>query len=318
LVTGARTFIVKPLRAQEVRGFESYIKEEKSTEGDQNMRNYKSIKNLGHGSAGSVDLVENIETGNQYALKTIALANMNQKEKESALSEIHFLKVLKGPTLIKSYQSYVEKDKIMIFMEYAEGGTLADKILEYKLAGEAFDTDTIINWISQVILGVMLMHSKNILHRDLKSQNLFLISDGTIKIGDFGISKELPSIDSLAKTSCGTPYFMPPEVCKGEPYGEKIDIWAIGCILYELVFFKKPFESKTIYGVFEKIINTPLEHTYEECDENIRMLLMALLDKDPSRRPSIWELAKTDIIKYYINQFVNERGLHEEVATVFE
>jgi NIMA (never in mitosis gene a)-related kinase len=111
---------------------------------------------------------------------------------------------------------------------------------------------------------------------------------------------------------------MPPEVCKGEPYGEKIDIWAIGCVLYELVFFKKPFESQTIYGVFEKIINTPLEHTYENCNENIRMLLTALLDKDPSRRPSVWELANTQIIKYYINQFVNDRGLHEEVATVFE
>lgn len=204
------------------------MKEDISNECDKNMRDYKVIKNLGHGSAGSVDLVENRESGSQYALKTIALANMNEKERESALSEIHFLKVLKGPTLVKSYQSYVEKEKILIFMEYAEGGTLADKILEFKLAGEVFDNETILNWISQVILGVMLMHSKNILHRDLKSQNLFLISDGTIKIGDFGISKELPSIDSLARTSCGTPYFMPPEVCKGEPYGEKIDIWAIG------------------------------------------------------------------------------------------
>ena len=240
------------------------MKEEREIEGDQNMRQFRIIKNLGHGAAGSVDLVENEETGNQYALKTIALEKMNEKERESALSEVHFLKVLKGPTLVKSFQSYVEKEQIMIFMEYAEGGTLADKILEFKLKGEIFDTETILQWISQVILGVMLMHSKNILHRDLKSQNLFLISDGTIKIGDFGISKELPTRDSLAKTSCGTPYFMPPEVCKGEAYGEKIDIWAIGCILYELVFLRKPFESKTIYGVFDKIINKPLEHTYED------------------------------------------------------
>jgi serine/threonine protein kinase len=86
---------------------------------------------------------------------------------------------------------------------------------------------------------------------------------------------------------------MPPEVCKGEPYGEKIDIWAIGCVLYELVFLRKPFESKTIYGVFEKIINKPLENNYEDCDNEIKILLMTLLDKDPSRRPSIWELANT-------------------------
>lgn len=203
-------------------------------------------------------------------------------------------------------------------MEYAEGGTLSDKILSYKMNKEKFSTDTILNWIAQVVLGVMLMHSKNILHRDLKSQNLFLTSDGTVKIGDFGISKELPTLSSLAKTSCGTPYFMPPEVCKGEPYGEKIDIWAIGCILYELVFLKKPFESKTLSGVFDKIINKPLESSYEEVDSDIKILLMAMLDKDPSRRPSIWELANTPWIHERINKFVQEKGWQEAVATIFE
>jgi serine/threonine protein kinase len=318
LAKGAKTFIVKPLRLQEVRGFESFMNEEYESEGELNLRKYEVVHNLGHGAAGSVDLVRNLDTGNLYALKTIALSNLNAKEKESAESEMHFLKVLKGPTLIKSYQSYFEKEKILIFMEYAEGGTLADKILEYKLNGEWFDTSTILNWIAQIVLGVMLMHSKNILHRDLKSQNLFLTSDGTIKIGDFGISKELPTLDSLARTSWGTPYFMPPEVCKGEPYGEKIDIWAIGCILYELVFFRKPFESKTIYGVFEKIINKPLDNTYEDVDSEIKILLLTLLDKDPSRRPSIWELANTPWIHKYINHYVQEKGCHAEVATVFE
>jgi NIMA (never in mitosis gene a)-related kinase len=65
----------------------------------------------------------------------------------------------------------------------------------------------------------MLMHSKNILHRDIKSGNMFLLKNGVIKIGDFGISKQQETMDELAKTSCGTPYFMPPEVCKGEAYG---------------------------------------------------------------------------------------------------
>lgn len=136
LAKGAKTFIVKPLRLQEVRGFESFMKEEDKSEEEQDLRKYEIVNNLGHGAAGSVDLVRNLETGNLYALKTIALSNLNEKEKESAESEMYFLKVLKGPTLIKSYQSYFEKDKILIFMEYAEGGTLADKILEYKLNGE--------------------------------------------------------------------------------------------------------------------------------------------------------------------------------------
>mmetsp|Transcript_33207 Transcript_33207/g.32623 ORF Transcript_33207/g.32623 Transcript_33207/m.32623 type:complete len:123 (+) Transcript_33207:655-1023(+) len=121
-------------------------------------------------------------------------------------------------------------------MEYAEGGNLSDKIISAKLKKMWFDTSSILDWISQVILGVQLMHSKRILHRDLKSQNLFLTKDGVLKIGDFGIAKELETIKKLTETNVGTPYFMSPEVVRGEPYGEKADVWAIGVILYEMTF----------------------------------------------------------------------------------
>mmetsp|Transcript_32843 Transcript_32843/g.32184 ORF Transcript_32843/g.32184 Transcript_32843/m.32184 type:complete len:114 (-) Transcript_32843:1483-1824(-) len=113
-------------------------------------------------------------------------------------------------------------------MELAEGGNLSDKIMAAKFKKKYFDKDTILNWAAQIILGVMVMHSKNILHRDLKCQNLFLTREGILKIGDFGISKQLDTMSNLAETNVGTPYFMAPEVCKGELYGEKADIWAIG------------------------------------------------------------------------------------------
>lgn len=145
-----------------------------------------------------------------------------------------------------------------------------------------------------------------------------MTSDGTIKIGDFGISKELPTLSTLAKTAWGTPYFMPPEVCKGEPYGEKADIWALGWILYEMVFLKKPFESDTLQGVFDKIINKPLEILTDDIDDDIKLLILNMLDKDPSRRPSVWELAGMPWINDCINNFVQEKGCHEAVATVFE
>ena len=115
----------------------------------------------------------------------------------------------------------------------------------------------------------MQMHSKNILHRDLKTQNLFLTKDNILKIGDFGISKQLGTMSDLAQTACGTPYFMPPEVCKGEPYGEKADIWAIGCILYELTLLKKPFDSDTISGVFNMIIHQMLEPIPDNVDTDL-------------------------------------------------
>ena len=111
-------------------------------------------------------------------------------------------------------------------------------------------------------------------------------------------------MNDLARTACGTPYFMPPEVCEGKPYGEKADIWAIGCILYELATLKKPFDSDTIHGVFNLIINQPLDPIPEEVDTDIRMLILQLLDKDQSKRLSIWDCANLPYIKSRINQLV--------------
>ena len=114
-------------------------------------------------------------------------------------------------------------------------------------------------------------------------------------------------MNDLAQTSCGTPYFMPPEVCKGEKYGEKADIWAIGCILYELAVLWKPFDSDSIHGVFNLIINQPLDPIPEDVDTDIRMLIITLLDKNHSKRPTIWDLAKLPCIQSRINQLVAEQ-----------
>ena len=95
----------------------------------------------------------------------------------------------------------------------------------------------------------MVMFNKNILHRDIKTQNIFITQSGILKLGDFGISRELSSTNAKAQTACGTPYFMPPEVCLGKPYDHKADVWAVGVILYEMITLKKPFESDSINGV---------------------------------------------------------------------
>lgn len=149
LATGAKDFIVKPLRVQECRGLEVHIKEEpKSTLAEKNLQKYKIKKTLGRGAAGQVDLVEHEETGDLFALKTIPLAHLNEKERNLAKSEVQFLKVLIGPTLIKSYSSYIERDKIYIIMEYAEGGNLADKIQWHKNRKNPIDPDQILRWVS--------------------------------------------------------------------------------------------------------------------------------------------------------------------------
>ena len=113
--------------------------------------------------------------------------------------------------------------------------------------------------MAQITLGVMAMHSKNILHRDIKTQNIFITQNDILKMGDFGISRQMETLTPMQMTACGTPYFMPPEVCMGKPYDSKADVWAIGVILYELITFRKPFDSVSIYGVFEKIKKAPID-----------------------------------------------------------
>ena len=310
--------LFKPLRVQEWRGFENYIGETNETESEENLNNYTVIKSLGSGAAGIVDLVKHKETDKLYALKTIPLSHLNEKERNLAEWEMYFLKVLSGPTLIKSYHSYIEKDNIYIIMEYAEGGSLDEKIKLARFKKQFFDTDTILNWISQVILGVMLIHSKNILHRDLKCQNIFLNKEGIVKIGDFGISKELETMSRMAETNIGTPYYMAPEAWRGESYGEKADIWAIGWILYELTLLRKPFDADSVQGVFDKIINKPISLEGEKTDTDIKVLIYTMLEYDQKKRPNIWKLSTIPWINERIHKFIKENKWEDSVNWFIE
>ncbi len=172
--------------------------------------------------------------------------------------------------------------------------------------------------MAMMTLGLMAMHMKNIIHRDFKTQNIFITKDEILKIGDFGISREHNSTTAKQMTSCGTPYFMPPEVIQGKPYDNKADVWALGVILYELVTFKKPFDDEGIQGVFDKIVKHPYEPFPQETDSDLKMLIGALLNKDFRKRPTIFELAQIPCMRTAIQKFVEENKLEEKVDVRIE
>jgi len=110
------------------------------------------------------------------------------------------------------------------------------------------------NWFVQMCLALEYIHRRKVLHRDIKSSNVFLTSNNTVKLGDFGISKVLDSTNDIALTVQGTPYYMSPEVCQSKGYSYKSDVWSLGCILYELCTLKHAFHSENLLGLVFKIV----------------------------------------------------------------
>ena len=134
-------------------------------------------------------------------------------------------------------------------MEYAEGGNLSHKIENKRSKGEKFTTDEILRYIAQITLALMVMHSKNILHRNIKAQNILVCKNDILKLDEFGILKQMDARAMNAR-QYGIPYNISPEVIESVPYNFKAEVWALGVIMYELITFKKPFEGDTMNEFF--------------------------------------------------------------------
>lgn len=138
--------------------------------------------------------------------------------------------------------------------------------------------------------GLRYLHSNKILHRDIKTINMFLGKDDKVKIGDLGVAKLLGQTQNMAHTIVGTPYYLSPELCEEKPYNHKSDIWSLGCVLYELCTFKHPFEAKNQGSLIMKIVKgqfIPISTSYSQ---DLHHLIGQLLLKDYKKRPSISEI----------------------------
>jgi NIMA (never in mitosis gene a)-related kinase len=153
-------------------------------------------------------------------------------------------------------------------------------------------------------MALQYVHSRRVIHRDIKTQNVFLTGSKTIKVGDFGISKVLESTTQVAMTVVGTPYYMSPESCQSEPYTSKSDVWALGIILFELCSLKQPFQADNLLGLVFKIVQDNPEPIPDCYSPELRELVAKLLCKNPANRPSTAEILKMPYVTDRMRSFV--------------
>ncbi|XP_045600714.1 serine/threonine-protein kinase Nek8 [Procambarus clarkii] len=259
------------------------------------MNNYETMQAIGRGAYGNVYLYRRLSDHKQVVIKKIPLESITKVECELTKNEVRVLSMLQHPNIIEYYDNYLENNTMMIVMEYAPGGNLYD-YLRSRGEGNFLQEEDVLHLFCQLVLGMQHIHESNILHRDIKSNNILLDrSHCIVKIGDFGISKILSS-KSKAHTVVGTPCYLSPELCQEKPYNQKSDIWALGCVLYELLALKRAFEAETLPALIMKIMRGIFAPIHPHYSAEMRSLVHLLLHMDPAQRPNIQQVISHPLI----------------------
>ena len=281
------------------------------------IKEYIIKQTLGKGSYGIVYKVQKRNTNEIYVIKQIALRGLSQKEIDEVRQEAKILSSINSDFVVKYYDSFEENDNINIVMEYCDEGDLNDFIIKKKESQTLIEEDLIWNLFIKITIGLAHIHQMKILHRDLKTMNIFLKNGFQVKIGDLGVAKILLK-NSFAKTLIGTPYYLSPEICQEKPYNDKSDVWALGCILYELCTFKHPFDAKSQGALILKIMNNTPENINNTYSKDLCNLIHLLLEKESEKRPSCKDILNLDFIVNkikklglfnYIKNFIQEKNL---------
>ena len=275
------------------------------------MHDFKIISKLGEGAYSTVYKVKRVVDNNIYALKKVKLLNLSEKEKQNSLNEVRLLASIKSNFVISYKEAFFdEKDSTLgIVMEFADRGDLYQKIVEHKKSAMFFEETDIWRIFIQLVKGLKALHDLKILHRDLKSANVFLLSDGTAKLGDLNVSKVARR--GLGYTQTGTPYYASPEVWKDQPYDNKSDIWSLGCVLYEMITLRPPFRAQNMEGLYNKVIKGQFSRIPDRFSNELFEIVKLLIQINTDSRPSCDEILRNPIIQKRIEYFKSFTGEQE-------
>lgn len=268
------------------------------------MEVYEVVKSIGSGSYGQVYLVRNKFEGKNYVVKKIKIRDMSDKDRENTEQEVRLLQKMRHANIVAYKDSYIDHEQFLcIVMVYCEGGDIYSKIKSAK--GHRIAENQVMDWFAQILLALLYLHEKRILHRDLKTQNIFLKND-RIMLGDFGIAKVLDGTKDFANTCIGTPYYMSPELFKNKPYSYKSDVWALGCVIYEMCNMRHAFDAQSLNGLAMKILKGSYPPISPAYSRGLRDLIGKMLSINPSQRPSLLDLLKVPAVKRHVVSYLRE------------
>lgn len=250
---------------------------------------YEILKPIGKGKFAVVYRAKRVDSEEIVALKRINVDSIDDKARDKCLKEVRLLQSLDHPNVIRYLDSFITDNDLVIVFEWAAAGDLKRQLRKAQERGVGFEERVIWKYFSQICDAIHHMHDRRIMHRDLKPANIFLTLDGTVKVGDLGLSRELSEHTIQAHSKVGTPLYMSPEVLRGDGYDFKSDVWSLGCLLYELAMLKSPFKSEglNLYLLFQKISQGDYQPLPENYSEELRKLAYSMISTKPEDRPEI-------------------------------
>ncbi|CAM9944509.1 unnamed protein product, partial [Phaeothamnion confervicola] len=281
-----------------------------------NSGRYAIVRGIGRGSYGEVNLVSRKGSPEMFVMKVVKYTTLDAKVKVEAMREVNVLRSLRHPNIV-AFQEGFRTDggaKLCIVMEFCECGDLGQQIDRANKNDVWLPSKRILDWFLQLCLALKYLHQKRILHRDLKPQNAFLTDrHRVVKLGDFGITKTLDNTAANAITTIGTPYYFSPEICQNEPYGFKSDVWALGCVAYELLALRVPFQANSLRDLVQRILYTkPASPDKNRYPMAFLQLVASMLAKSPKRRPTAADILRDPFMEDHLQDF------RRRYATLYE